>query len=100
VSGFLRTKKYGIGLRLCAEDKGNGSACAYVAPKDKGNGSACAYAAPKNKGNGIGWRARAEEKEQELVCACALRKKSTELDMGRAEDKECGSIYAYASLHS
>jgi len=35
VSGFLRTKKYGIGLRLHAEDKGNGSACAYVVPKDK-----------------------------------------------------------------
>jgi len=35
VSGFLRTKKYGIGLRLRAKVKGNGSACAYAAPKDK-----------------------------------------------------------------
>ena len=72
-----RTKKYGIGMCLRAEDKGNGSACAYAAPKDKGNGSACAYAALKNKGNGIGLCAHADEKEQELVCACALRKKST-----------------------
>jgi len=97
----LKTKDIGSAW-ACAvpKTKDIGSACAFAAPKTKDIESTCAYVASKTKGNRIGLHTRAEEQGQELVCICMLRKKSTELDMWRAEDKECGSICAYASLHS
>jgi hypothetical protein len=121
-----------IGLRLRAEDKGNGSACAralrtkrtnrlalarrghrkwiglHLHAKDKGNGSASACSpsttttdrralARRGRRQRIGRRSNAEDEEdgpmcalrkgQELVCACALRKKAGTGMRLRAEGK-------------
>jgi len=74
VSEFLRTKKYGIGMRSRAEDKEKESACALRKKRRNWH----ARSAEGKEQELDEWCA--EDKEYGLVCACAAPKtKSTDL---------------------